>query len=344
MPDCATGHSGRDAPVTTAIPPVSVGLPVRNGMPYLIESLNSILMQTYTDFELLICDNASTDETEEFARELVRSDSRVRYLRIESDSGASANFNRCVAETRGGLFTWAASDDRYLPSYLEECIAHLATHDDHMMCVPAIRFIDESGLVVGELRQPVDIGSPNAASRLRAYLDRRSWYMAYGVACRDALVRTGLLPQDFGPDVILIWEMLLRFRIGTLPEALVEYRRYRVKEAGAVWRTIQPEGSQSVPRWLHVSMLRNLLACCEREDLEPTERAAGRRALLRWLASTPLRDLVVDDLREELRRPDRRPNPIFEGMLLAAMAALRPGRAVRVIRRRPIRQVLGRGS
>src|ERR1039458_4283842 len=126
--------------MTRSAPPVSVGLPVRNGMPYLAEPLQSVCRQSFSDFELLICDNASTDGTEEVARELVRADARVRYLRVESDAGASANFNRCVAETRGELFSWAASDDRFLPSYLERSVAALRAHREHVMCVPAVGF------------------------------------------------------------------------------------------------------------------------------------------------------------------------------------------------------------
>lgn len=322
--------------------PVSVGLPVRNGMPYLAEAVESICQQSFADFELFICDNASTDGTEDLARELVRTDRRVRYLRVESNAGASASFNRCVAETEGRLFTWAASDDRFLPRYLEECVAMLHAHPEHAMCVPAVGFIDESGRRNDELRQPVALSSPDVAVRLRSYLDRRSWYMVYGLARRDALERTGLFPQRFGPDVILVWELLLRFRIGTLDETLLEYRRYREKRADAVWRGIQPEGSGAPPRWLHVGLFGDLLECCDRTDLDPAVRAAGRRALLRWLTSTSLRDLVVDDLRDEIRRPRARPNPAYDALLLSSMALLRPGRVLRNVRRQSMMWTLGR--
>ena len=264
--------------MSVVAPPVSVGLPVRNGMPYIIECLNSIREQSFGDFDLLVCDNASTDGTEEVAREAVLADPRIRYLRVESDSGASANFNRCFARTDGGLFTWVASDDRFLPGYLEQTVDHLKAHPDHAMCVPAVKFIDEAGIASGVLCQPVNLSSPYVEQRLSSYLDRRSWFMVYGLIRREALETTGLFLQRFGPDVILIWEMLLRFRIGTLPQTLLEYRRYPVKESGTVWRGLQPEGSGTAPRWLHLGLFKDLLESCDREGVEPAARCAGRRA------------------------------------------------------------------
>ena len=145
-------------------------------------------------------------------------------------------------------------------------------------------------------------------------------------------------------SVILLWEMLLRFRIGTLAETLLEYRRYKVKEAEAVWRGIQPEGAGRAPQWFHLRLFKDLLERCGSADLDPVTRAAGRRALLGWLTSTPFRDLVVDDLRDEFRRTSRRHSPIYDSALLASMALLRPSRAIRNARRQPIVQILGQSG
>ena len=138
----------------------------------------------------------------------------------------------------------------------------------------------------------------------------------------------------FGSDVILLWEMLLRFRIGTLGEPLVEYRRYEYKDAEVVWRGIQPEGAGAVPSWLHVGLFKDLLDRCNSPDLDVGTRAAARRTVLRWLTSWPFRDLLVDDLRNELRRADRHRNALSDSALLAAMAMIRPSRALRNARRR----------
>ena len=72
-------------------PRVSIGMPVYNGAAFLKESLDSLLSQTYGDFELIISDNASTDETESICRSYAAGDPRVRYQRQEENRGANAH-------------------------------------------------------------------------------------------------------------------------------------------------------------------------------------------------------------------------------------------------------------
>ncbi|MGH9091839.1 MAG: glycosyltransferase family 2 protein [Acidimicrobiales bacterium] len=296
-------------------------------MPFLPEILESICSQSFADFELLVCDNASTDATEEIVRELAGKDRRVRYVRFDSDAGASANFNRCFEGTGGALFTWAASDDRFCRDYLRSSVDYLSEHPEHAMCVPDVELIDEAGTVTGLIVQPTALGSSDLAVRLGAYLDRRSWYMVYGLARRTALAETGLFPARFGADVILMWNLLLRRTVGNVGEALLQYRRYAVKTTDVVWRGIQATGSRQAPRFLHARMYRDLLAQCDQQDL--AARRAGRRALAAWLVSQPFRDLLVDDMCDELRRPDRSSNRLYEAGLLVSVALLRPSRALR---------------
>ena len=75
-------------------PLVSVGLFVYNGERFLKETLDRILNQTFTDFELIVSDNASTDRTGEIAQEYARRDSRIRYYRAEKNMGAGWNVRR----------------------------------------------------------------------------------------------------------------------------------------------------------------------------------------------------------------------------------------------------------
>lgn len=84
-------------------PRVSIGLPVYNGEVFLAETLNSILSQTFQDFELIICDNASTDQTQEICRKFARQDERIRYYRNEANLGAAKNFNRVFSLARGSI-------------------------------------------------------------------------------------------------------------------------------------------------------------------------------------------------------------------------------------------------
>jgi GT2 family glycosyltransferase len=80
----------------TTRPEVSIGLPVYNSERYLAGAIASILDQTYRNFELIICDNASTDATPAICRGFAANEERIRYYRQPHNLGAAANFNHCV--------------------------------------------------------------------------------------------------------------------------------------------------------------------------------------------------------------------------------------------------------
>src|SRR3954468_18589343 len=109
----------------TSVPRLSIGLPVYNGEDFLAESLDSLLGQTYENFELIISDNASTDATADICRGYANHDSRVRYLRQQHNIGLAPNHNFVFSESRGELFKWAAADDLYGRDLLKLCVEAL---------------------------------------------------------------------------------------------------------------------------------------------------------------------------------------------------------------------------
>jgi glycosyltransferase involved in cell wall biosynthesis len=104
---------------------VSLGLPVYNGERFVGQAIQSVLDQTFTDFELIISDNASTDSTPDICEDFARKDPRIRYIRQEINIGAKANFNRVFEYSRGKYFKWVAADDVCGPRYLELTVAEL---------------------------------------------------------------------------------------------------------------------------------------------------------------------------------------------------------------------------
>src|SRR5262245_38039803 len=96
-------------------PRVSIGMPVRNGEPFIADAIDSLLAQTLTDFELIICDNASTDRTQEICGEYAAQDARIRYYRNPTNLGPAQNHNKCFELSRGEYFRWHAHDDMCLP-------------------------------------------------------------------------------------------------------------------------------------------------------------------------------------------------------------------------------------
>jgi glycosyltransferase involved in cell wall biosynthesis len=101
---------------------ITIGMPVYNGAQYLSAAIESILAQSYGDFDLLISDNASTDGTEEICRTYGKNDQRFRYIRQPQNVGAAANHNLLVSMTDSLYFKWAAHDDLLAPGFLATCV------------------------------------------------------------------------------------------------------------------------------------------------------------------------------------------------------------------------------
>src|SRR5262249_46193472 len=110
-------------PFAPPLPKLSIGLPVYNGERFLPKSLDHLLGQTFSDFEIVVNDNASTDRTSQICREYALRDPRIRYFRNDQNMGAIANFNRTFELSAAApLFKWAAHDDLHHTTYLENCI------------------------------------------------------------------------------------------------------------------------------------------------------------------------------------------------------------------------------
>src|SRR6201989_1217698 len=125
------------------MPQLSIGIPVFNGEEFLPELLDSLLTQTFKDFEILICDNASSDRTPQICLEYERRDSRIHYIRNERNLGAIANFNRVFELSTASLFKWAAHDDLYHEAYLDACVRLLEENPDIIVAHTGTAFIDE---------------------------------------------------------------------------------------------------------------------------------------------------------------------------------------------------------
>jgi glycosyltransferase involved in cell wall biosynthesis len=212
--------------MTAPIPKVSIGLPVYNGEKYLRLALDSILQQDYTDFELIISDNASTDATQNICREYAAKDSRIRYYRNETNTGATANFNCLVKLARGKFFKWAAHDDVHLPEFLRRCVEVIEQAPATVALVtPKAEIIDEHGKIVNILVESLDTRSPRPHQRVGDVLRRVFWAPAqFGLFRADALRKTRLMQPFAATDYVLLVEVALMSEIWELPETLFQRR------------------------------------------------------------------------------------------------------------------------
>ena len=176
------------SPATSAAPRVCIGLPVYNGERFLAGAIASILAQTYTDFELIICDNASTDRTGEICRGFARKDARVRYHRQPRNLGATANFNHCFELASGAYFKWAADGDVLEPRFLEACVEALDDDPGAVLSQSLVKVVDEADRLV-EIYDHSAYGtsSPRPSERLSGRL-RGTCVEVFGVNAGPAAV------------------------------------------------------------------------------------------------------------------------------------------------------------
>jgi glycosyltransferase involved in cell wall biosynthesis len=204
-------------------PRVSIGMPVFNGEKYLEEALDSILAQTYRDFELIISDNASTDRTQQICRQYAAKDSRIRYYRNERNLGCPRNFNRVFELSSGELFKWAAYDDVHAPEFLQKCVSVLNKDPSVVLCHSKTGCIDEYGHFLGNYdhRTLWRIGSWKPHERFGDLISiGYPKGIVYGVGRASAFRKTPLLGGYIGADRNLLAEIGLMGRIIEVPEYL----------------------------------------------------------------------------------------------------------------------------
>ncbi len=127
------------------VPRVSIGMPVFNDAAYLPQALESLLSQSFTDFELIISDDASSDGSELICRDFERRDPRLRYIRHQVNRGISANMEFVLREARGEYFLWAADDDLWDRRFLEALVRALDSHEAAACAFCGYSFIVEPG-------------------------------------------------------------------------------------------------------------------------------------------------------------------------------------------------------
>jgi len=122
-------------------PCVSIGMPVYNGEKFICEALDSLLLQTFTDFELIISDNASTDNTDMVCLKYAGQDTRIRYIRQPMNLGMALNFKFVLDEAVAEYFMWAACDDLRSNDFLEVNLAFLRDNPVYLASTSPVKFL-----------------------------------------------------------------------------------------------------------------------------------------------------------------------------------------------------------
>jgi glycosyltransferase involved in cell wall biosynthesis len=280
---------------------VSVCLPVRNGASRLEGVVRSVLTQDHGNLELVISDNASTDDTEAVCRELARADPRVVYHRQPHNIGLLNNFVAAMRLARGRYFRWVGDDDWLAPACLSRCLDAFAADDRLILVTMQLGFVDPDGTTRTAAYRRTELSSDDPVARFTEMLRllNDSYLLIdplYGLMRRTAITpipRRNMLRED----QIFAAKMALAGPWGHVHEVL----------GRRGWEdTTRPQLARrlGVPAW-HAPVatalqLRELLRAVGRSDLDPAQRRRARAAVLRWYAGR--QRIVLANRRRQVAR------------------------------------------
>jgi len=281
----------------SASPLITIGLPVFNGERFVDQAIESILAQTFSEFRLVVSDNASTDRTVEIVRDFAKRDHRIELMTNSVNRGGAWNFNRVFAESRSPYFRWAAADDMLAPTLLERSIDVLeSTKEDVVLVYPQTLLVDESGEVL-ELVEENLAAPPGAAPHTRLLKVFRNMFYGnavFSVLRSNALRRTRLHGGFPSADYVLLAELALAGEFREVPQPLFLRRLHE----GTSWRA-NPT-AESLSQWLdpqktpvkrrQLTLFREHLRGIHSAQLPASEKALVYLSYIEAAARGPLRN------------------------------------------------------
>jgi Glycosyl transferase family 2 len=228
-------------------PRVTLGVTTFNTERYLPGAFDELLAQDFQDFELVVCDNQSTDATWEICETYASKDARVRVYRNEENIGLSRNFARVVGLARGEYFRLTAHDDRIAPTLLSRCVAALDADPRAVLAYPRGIVIDDDGHEMFACVDEPEVRGSSAASRVARSMATLTYCNSvFGLIRTDVLRRTRLLSPLCAGDHPLLIELAARGEFHLVPEPLF----FRRSEPGGSQPGFSGAGMQERREWL----------------------------------------------------------------------------------------------
>jgi hypothetical protein len=265
-----------------AQPLVSVGLPVRNAESTVADVVHSVLGQRYGNLELVISDNASTDETEAVCRDLARSDDRIVYRRHPENVGLLNNFMSTIRAAQGRYFRWISDSDALEPDYVDHCLATFDADRRVVLVTTGMAYRTEDGQTHTEPYTGTGLGSDDPADRVVEMLrmlnvSYRQLDPLYAMMRRDRVVdipRRNMLRED----QIFAVKLALAGPWAHVPEVLA-VRTWTTGPTSAQARMLGVAAWQS--KMANTLQLRELLRVVRDADLTAEQHARARAAVYR---------------------------------------------------------------
>ena len=278
-------------PHLTREQPLTIGLPVYNGEPFLSDALESLLGQTYGDFTLVVSDNASTDRTVEIVQQFAEDDNRIVLVRNKANMGAAWNLNHVFEYCRSPYFKWAAADDLLAPTCLERLIEVLASSPPSVVAAyPITQLIDVDGEAIRTYHDNL-AAPPGAPPHLRLRQVLRNLDLGnvlFAMFRAGSLRRTRLHGSFPSGDYVLLAELALAGEFREVSEPLFLRRIHEntstranpTTEALTAW--LDP--ARRPVRFKRLTLLKEHLAGIHHADLTRLEKARAYTTLCSTVA------------------------------------------------------------
>ena len=299
------------------IPRVSIGMPVYNGEPFIREALDSLLAQTFTDFELIISDNASTDGTEAICREYEAKDARIRYVRQAENLGATANFQFVLDEALGIYFMWAAADDSQTSDFIELLITALDENPSFACMMTDVRNIRDSAnadsflSILDDIRiEDVKKNWPECRRRFFRNPTSNIFFCIYGIF-RAKTIKSielnynNLHKYAFSSEIPLLAQVAILGQVASIPKPAKVYRRHELSEYNKEQSVIKNKdrllGFNSVSLSLFLIALRSNLSFFQKLTLVGTTAVTSFIWMVRFFLTKincSLKNLMRSRLKE----------------------------------------------
>ncbi|MDP9203525.1 MAG: glycosyltransferase family 2 protein [Gemmatimonadota bacterium] len=207
-----------------AHPLVSIGVPVFNGEKGLARALDSLIGQDYSNLEIIISDNASTDTTPAICERYVCKDSRIKYYRSEKNFGAIWNFNRVFGLSCGKYFMWAAHDDQRHASFVNACVEKMEEWPNAVLCqVHTAIFIEAREEMLCLVHLDSFEGVTGLVERYRETLSHLPATAIYGLYRSSAMRKTQMLRRSLATDIAFNQELSIHGDFVQVPRILFHY-------------------------------------------------------------------------------------------------------------------------
>jgi glycosyltransferase involved in cell wall biosynthesis len=198
-------------------PLVSVGLPTYNRADTLRRAIESVLSQDYPSLELIICDNASSDGTQQMCEEYLRKDNRVIYRRQPTNLGPHENFQRALAESHGEFFMWLGDDDWIEQQYyLSACLDFICSNSDCELVCGRVRYVRDGEVCFVE--EDMNLTQDSVSERVLNYFRLVGMNGIFYGLMRRASTQKVINREGLGGDWLLIPQLAALGKVHTVPD------------------------------------------------------------------------------------------------------------------------------